>query len=40
MKQVLLFLDLARVIMYLITARLEDSTRAMGYEEPYRDDNG
>ena len=37
MNQVLTFLGLIGVIVDPTTAGLEDSVRAMGYEEPYRD---
>ena len=37
--QVLTFLGLVGVIVDPTTAGLDDSNRAMGYEEPYRDDN-
>jgi len=37
MNQVLTFLGLIGVIVDPTTAGLEDSARAMGYEEPYRD---
>ena len=37
MNQVLTFLGLIGVIVDPTTAGLEDSDRAMGYEEPYRD---
>jgi phi LC3 family holin len=40
LNQVLTFLGLIGVLVDPTTAGLEDSTRAMGYEEPYRDDNG
>ena len=39
MNQVLTFLGLIGVIVDPTTAGLGDSERAMGYEEPYRDDN-
>ena len=37
MNQVLTFLGLIGVIVDPTTAGLEDSVRAMGYEEPYHD---
>ena len=37
MNQVLTFLGLIGVIVDPTTAGLEDSARAMGYEEPYQD---
>jgi len=40
LNQVLTFLGLVGVLMDPTTAGLEDSDRAMGYEEPYRDENG
>ena len=39
LNQVLTFLGLIGVIVDPTTAGLGDSDRAMGYEEPYRDDN-
>ena len=39
LNQVLTFLGLIGVIVDPTTAGLGDSDRAMGYEEPFRDDN-
>ena len=39
LNQVLTFLGLIGVIVDPTTAGLGDSDRAMGYEEPYRDEN-
>ena len=39
LNQVLTFLGLIGVIVDPTTAGLGDSDRAMGYEEPYRDDS-
>ena len=39
MNQVLTFLGLIGVIVDPTTAGYGDSERALGYEEPYRDDN-
>ena len=39
LNQVLTFLGLIGVIVDPTTAGLGDSERAMGYEEPFRDDN-
>ena len=38
LNQVLTFLGLIGVLVDPTTAGLEDSTRAMGYEEPWEDD--
>ena len=39
LNQVLTFLGLIGVLVDPTTAGLGDSQRALGYEEPYRDDN-
>ena len=39
LNQLLTFLGLIGVLVDPTTAGLEDSNRAMEYEEPYRDDN-
>ena len=40
LNQVLTFLGLIGVLVDPTTAGLGDSQRALGYEEPYRDENG
>ena len=40
LNQLLTFLGLISVIVDLITARIGDSERAMGYEEPWDDNRG